>query len=88
MTGRPYQPIPRPRRIHDRKAIAAARRGYCEYCGGRPPEGCQVHHIKSRGSGGGDVDGNLISLCAACHTATHAGRISRSRLRAIVATRS
>jgi hypothetical protein len=44
---------------------------WCEVegCGSAP---VHVHHIKSRGSGGGDNEANLISLCpehhAECHT--------------------
>lgn len=29
------------------------------------------HHIKTKGSGGDDVDGNLISLCASHHAEIH-----------------
>lgn len=30
------------------------------------------HHIKTRGAGGGDVEENLIPLCAAHHSEIHA----------------
>ncbi len=72
--------LDKPRRIVDRKAIAAARKEYCEYCG-RWGKG-QIHHIKSRGSGGHDTPENLIHLCVECHTRVHAGWISKSELRA------
>ena len=35
------------------------------------PDMLAPHHIKTVGSGGGDVLGNLISLCAECHTRVH-----------------
>ena len=33
--------------------------------------GADVHHIVSRGSGGGDVPYNLLHLCRKCHTEVH-----------------
>jgi hypothetical protein len=39
-----------------------------------------VHHIKSRGSGGGDIEGNVILLCRHHHILAHAGKISKSEL--------
>jgi hypothetical protein len=38
------------------------------------------HHIKSRGSGGGDIEENVILLCRRHHTLAHAGKISKSIL--------
>lgn len=66
-------------RIVDKGAIREARRERCEYCGGT--WGLQVHHIKSRGSGGDDVAENLICLCEVCHTRAHSGEISKEELR-------
>lgn len=33
-----------------------------------------IHHIKSRGSGGSDEVHNLIPLCRSCHIEIHKGR--------------
>ena len=40
----------------------------CVACGG---PGTDLHHIKSRGSGGSDEDFNLVRLCRECHSALH-----------------
>jgi 5-methylcytosine-specific restriction endonuclease McrA len=37
----------------------------CQTCG--RPDRLQVHHIRSRGRLGDDIDQNLITLCADCH---------------------
>jgi hypothetical protein len=39
--------------------------------------GFDVHHIYSRGSGGGDTQDNLICLCRKHHQMAHNGKISR-----------
>jgi predicted restriction endonuclease len=77
--------IPKPRRIVDKKAIEAARKPWCEYCG--DTYHIEVHHIKSKGSGGNDEANNLVSLCACHHRMVHDGLIRREELRAIVARR-
>lgn len=83
----------RPKRIVDRKALKRARqRTHCEHCGERFESypfyrSCSPHHIKSRGAGGPDSDENLISLCGLCHDLAHRAKISRERLREIVAER-
>lgn len=41
----------------------------CMACGAFPPN--DVHHIKTRGSGGSNEAHNLIPLCRYCHTAWH-----------------
>jgi len=41
---------------------------YCLACGRR---GCDPCHIKSKGSGGGDFDWNLLSLCRNHHIEQH-----------------
>ena len=33
----------------------------------------QLHHIKTRGAGGGDEMSNLVGLCWQCHRKTHDG---------------
>lgn len=40
----------------------------CVVCGRFPPN--EVHHIKTRGAGGGDDWWNLIPLCSDHHTAS------------------
>lgn len=71
--------IPKPHRIVDKKAIEEARKPYCQVCGRWGV--VHVHHIKTRGSGGGDVPENLISLCYECHTKAHAGKLSKEFLK-------
>ena len=41
----------------------------CQYCGSS--EHLEVHHLCSRNRLGHDVDENLITLCADCHSAIH-----------------
>lgn len=77
---------PKPKRLKDRKAIEAARKQYCEVCG-RWDMAMQVHHIACKGSGGPDHSYNLITVCVACHTLAHSGRIARDTLWRIVARR-
>ena len=38
------------------------------------PEDAHPHHIKSRGSGGGDID-NIEILCWKCHRLIHDGNL-------------
>ena len=66
------------KRIVNRKAVEQARQSFCELCGRPGP--VHVHHIKSRGAGGGDVPENLISLCPECHAEVHAGLIPKAKL--------
>jgi ribosome-binding protein aMBF1 (putative translation factor) len=72
-------------RIVDRKAIESVRKLYCEFCG-RPAYG-KPHHIKTVGSGGDDVPGNMIQLCTDDHTKAHTGQINKGTLREIVRRR-
>ncbi len=58
---------------------------YCEYCG--KPGYVEVHHIKSRGSGGSDHPLNLIKLCVAHHREAQEYRIDKYVLVALVARR-
>lgn len=84
--------VPKPgMRVRDPAAIAAARKGFCEYCG-TDAGPFHVHHLRSRGAGGDDVPGNLINLCAGpgrpnCHDHAHAGHIPREVLARTVAVR-
>jgi hypothetical protein len=81
--------IPKPKRLVDKRAIEAARKPWCEYCGKAGPT--EVHHWEhSRGAGGDDLPANLIALCAGpngCHQKAHMGLISKDQLREIVRRR-
>jgi hypothetical protein len=78
--------VPKPHRVTDKALLKALRIGYCELCGRADME-CGVHHIITKASGGGDARCNLICLCVGCHTAAHAGNITKEQLWAIVAAR-
>ena len=58
--------------------------GICLY-GFMAKDGCsgglEVHHINTRGSGGGDTEDNLILLCRLHHNRAHQGLISKQQLR-------
>ena len=41
----------------------------CQVCGSM--QNLQVHHLKFRSQSGGDVEQNLITLCAECHARIH-----------------
>jgi 5-methylcytosine-specific restriction endonuclease McrA len=64
-------PIPKPKRYVSIEDLLEYKRTHrsCEYCGG--DWHLQVHHIKSRGSGGGDTVDNLMVLCTTCHNKAH-----------------
>lgn len=57
------------RRLVDNEAMQEARERPCAVCGARAPS--DPHHLKSRGSGGGDEPDNLLSLCRRHHTEVH-----------------
>lgn len=76
-TSKPLAPEPRTKKIVARKPFndldwritrgrIKRRDGYqCARC--KTKEGLTVHHIVPRDDGGGDHDGNLITLCEECH---------------------
>jgi 5-methylcytosine-specific restriction endonuclease McrA len=41
----------------------------CQLCGSM--QHLQVHHLKFRSQSGGDLEQNLITLCAECHVRIH-----------------
>jgi len=41
----------------------------CQRCGSM--HNLQVHHLRFRSQAGGDVEQNLITLCAGCHERAH-----------------
>lgn len=57
----------------------------CEVC--KKARDVDPHHVFSRGSGRLDIAINLISLCRGCHNLTHAGKVKREQILAIVARR-
>jgi len=72
--------FPKKARIKEKKAMKN-KRGKCEFC--RKVGPTDMHHIKTRGSGGDDTPENLIELCRMCHTFAHNGHIKRQWLEAI-----
>jgi len=79
--------IPKIKRIVNKPLIKKIHSiGYCEYCGSH--FNLEAHHIKSRGSGGGDTDDNLICLCWKCHRLVHDGNIGKGSLKDIVRVRN
>lgn len=71
---------PKKKRVVDEGVIARVRaKGYCMLrgtcCGG-----LDVHHIRSRGSGGDDVEDNLILVCRCHHNRIHNGLVKRYEL--------
>ena len=77
--------FPKNVRVKNKKIISKKKHN-CEYCG---KKNCytNTHHIKSKGSGGDDVEDNLIELCSNCHRAVHDGLISKQELIKIVKRR-
>ena len=57
------------------KLLKELRKQPCKACGKR--NDIDVHHVKSRGSGGGDEEWNLIPLCRNCHVKIHQYGISK-----------
>lgn len=57
-----------------RKAVLHRDNYTCQCCG---KKNCrlEVHHIKFRGNGGTDDEGNLITLCTDCHKGVHTGTV-------------
>ena len=78
------------RRIHDPdilRWVTRERDGVCLYgliardgCSG----GLDPHHIKTKGSGGGDTKENLITLCRKHHDLAQTRRIRAGELREIL----
>lgn len=61
--------ISKPRRIQDKKQRDLTNRKPCLVCGRKS----DAAHVKSVGSGGDDVEENLIPLCREHHSAQHWG---------------
>ena len=80
-----YNPVPKNERKKNKKIIDEKKHN-CEFCG---KKNCWTnkHHIKSKGSGGDDIEDNLIELCSNCHVKAHSGEISKQELIKIVKRR-
>jgi 5-methylcytosine-specific restriction endonuclease McrA len=60
---------PKSKTDKDQDFLEAIKELQCLACGTHPPN--DAHHIKTRGSGGGDDHWNLMPLCRNCHTVIH-----------------
>lgn len=70
--SRSFNPVPKQKRIINKKLLKD-KKGICEICGKKGQT--EKHHIKTKGSGGNDIEENLIEVCRICHTKIHAGKI-------------
>jgi len=61
---------PKPKRLKDKKALDKVRKMPCLVCGQGKT---LVHHIRTVGSGAGDVSWNLMPLCFRHHEEIHHG---------------
>lgn len=60
--------FPKPKRLKDKKALAKVRKVPCLACGSKKVD---VHHIKSRKTGGPDIDWNILPTCRWHHNEVH-----------------
>lgn len=81
--------FPKQKRVRDKKVRQKVKMPYCELCGAwKTTIGLEIHHIYSQGgSGPGDVEENLITLCPICHGKAQRYEIPRDRLFELVAER-
>jgi 5-methylcytosine-specific restriction endonuclease McrA len=84
--------FPKPHREENLELIEEIReeQGICMLKGHgecfKESDGDDIHHIKSRGSGGETKRGNLIRLCRRHHQIAHNGKIPKSTLYKILET--
>lgn len=74
--GKAAEPVEKPKRIKDPKAIAECRAwNRCQKCEKSPRTNknvkLHVHHIRPKAAGGGDEPTNLCLLCTVCHQNAH-----------------
>jgi len=86
-------PAPKTRRVVNPSLVRElqGRLHRCENCGverWRTPWPLDVHHVKTRGAGGGDTLDNLVLLCRLCHGEAQTYRIPRGTLLEITARRT
>lgn len=67
-----FHPVPKNKRIVNKKLLKD-KKGKCELCGKKGQT--EKHHKKTKGSGGDDIEENLIEVCRICHTKIHTGEI-------------
>lgn len=67
-----FNPCPKNKRIVNKKLLKE-KTGICQVCGKKAQT--DMHHIKTKGSGGDDTKENLIELCRKCHRLAHDGKI-------------
>ena len=76
-----FNPVPKNKRIVNKKLLKDKKK-QCEICGKRGQT--EKHHIKTKGSGGDDVESNLIEVCRICHRKIHDGKISKKQILEII----
>lgn len=66
-------PLPKIKPYRSREGLGRYRELHtvCEIPGCGRAAAKTPHHLKTRGAGGGDEWGNLMSLCPICHTRAH-----------------
>ena len=69
-----FNPVPKNKRIVNKKLLRNKKK-ICEICGKYGQT--EKHHIKTKGSGGDDVEENLIEVCRICHRKIHDEIISK-----------
>lgn len=62
------QAAPKTKRIIDRKLLDRSHTARCVVCNRL---GCDPAHIKARGSGGDDIEDNIIDFCRQHHSEQH-----------------
>ena len=67
-----FHPYPKQARIKNKKLLQE-KKGICQQCGKYGYT--EKHHIKTKGSGGDDIEENLIEVCRICHRLIHDGKI-------------
>lgn len=67
-----FCPYPKHTRIKNKKLLQD-KKGICQVCGKRG--NTDKHHIKTKGSGGDDIEENLIEVCRVCHRLIHDGKL-------------
>lgn len=78
ITGEKYQQGPQLGFWNVREYVLFRDNHECQHCHGKSKDRIlNVHHIKSRKTGGNSPD-NLVTLCETCHNAYHAGEIELS----------
>lgn len=79
-----FHPLPKNKRIENKKLLQE-KTGKCQVCGKKSKT--EMHHIKTRGSGGNDTEENLVEVCRICHTKIHKGNIPKEKLKDIKNTK-